>query len=129
MITFFMAFYSYLFYGIFMEEQNRKKTRFQANFEGYYRLKNNIDWYDCFIYDISETGTLIRMKQTLIVDDELEICLNSEDKSDVIQGKVANVKGQVAGIQFSTKNVSEIIEKTIERAFKKSRIQKKGHGF
>ncbi len=124
-----MAFYSYLIYGVFMTEKNRKNTRFQANFEGYFRLKNSREWQDCYIYDISESGTLIRIKQSLIVDDILELCLNTENKEDVISGKVANVQGHVAGIEFSTKNVHIIIDRAIERAFKKARSDKKERGF
>lgn len=112
-----------------MKEQNRKKTRFQANFDGYFRFKNSLDWQSCYIYDISETGTLLRIKQILVIDDELEICLNAEDKSDVIYGKVANVQGQVAGIEFTTTNINQIVDRAIERAFTKARSDKKRHGF
>lgn len=124
-----MAFYSYLIYGIFMTEKNRKKTRFQANFEGYFRLKNSLEWQSCYIYDISESGTLIRIKQSLIVDDILELCLDIDNKDDIISGKVANVQGQVAGIEFSTKNINVFIDRAIERAFTKARSDKKGRGF
>lgn len=112
-----------------MKEKNRKDTRFQANFDGYYRLVNSLDWLECFIYDISSSGTLIRVKQTLLVDDELEICLNSEDRSDIITGKVANVLGQVAGIEFTSKNVNQIVNKAIDRAFSKARVEFKGYGY
>ena len=57
-----------------MEEKNRKKTRFLANFDGLYRFSKTKELLDCYIYDISETGTLIRMKQTLVIGDILEIC-------------------------------------------------------
>ena len=112
-----------------MTEKNRQKTRFQANFEGYFRLKNNLEWQDCYIYDISESGTLIRIKQTLIVEDILELCLDIDNIDDVILGKVANVQGQVAGVEFSTKNINVIIDSAIERAFTKARRDKKGRGF
>lgn len=111
-----------------MKEKNRKKTRFIANFEGSYRLKNSSDWLNCYIYDISETGTLIRMKQTLIIGDLLEICLDIDNRKDIILGIVANVQGQVAGIEFNTLNIHKIIDKSIERAFSKARKEKKGYG-
>ncbi len=112
-----------------MNLKDRKKTRFIANFDGFYRLRNQIDWQDCHIYDISETGTLIRIKQSLIVDDWIEICLDIENKTDVIIGKVANVQGQVAGIKFDTKNVHEIVDRAIDRAFSQARSSKKRFGF
>ncbi len=108
-----------------MEEKNRKKTRFLANFDGLYRFSKTKEWLDCYIYDISETGTLIRMKQTLVIGDILEICLDSENTKDIIIGKVANVKGQVAGIEFTSKNIQPIIDKAIDSAFNKTRTEKK----
>jgi len=120
-----MAFYSYLIYVIFMNEKFRKKTRFQANFDGYFRLRYADKWQDCYIYDISESGTLLRIKQTLVVGDELEICLDINNTNDVIVGTVANVQGQVAGIEFKTKNINLIVDRAIERAFEEARKDKK----
>ncbi len=109
-----------------MEMKDRKNTRFTANFDGLYRLRNQYEWLECYIYDISETGALIKMNQTLLKDDIVEICLDLEQKSDVIIGVVANIKGQVAGIHFTTKNINSIVNKAIERAFLKARKGKKG---
>lgn len=111
-----------------MSEKNRKNTRFIANFDGAFRLKGSYEWQDCYIYDISESGTLIRMKQSLLVDDELEICLNINNLSDVIEGRVANVSGQVAGIEFITTNVRTIVDRAIEKAFSNKRDKKEGAG-
>lgn len=122
-----MAFYLYLFYLFNMEEKNRKKTRFQANFDGYFRLKNSIDWQNCYIYDISETGTLLRIKQTLLPGDELEICLDSESRKDIIEGRVANVQGQVAGVEFTTKHIEKIVSRAIDKAFSSGRSPKKSY--
>ncbi|MBN2618274.1 MAG: PilZ domain-containing protein [Spirochaetales bacterium] len=109
-----------------MSEKDRKKTRFIANFDGVFRFKGSTDWQNCYIYDISETGTLIRMKQTLIVGDILEISLDHDDKTNIITGKVANVSGQVAGVEFISGEVGKIVDKAIKRAFSQSRPLKKG---
>lgn len=108
-----------------MSERNRKKTRFIANFDGCFRLKGSYEWQDCYIYDISETGTLIRMRQSLLVDDEVEICLNINNLTDVIEGRVANTHGQVAGIEFITQNVGPIVDRAIDKAFSDKLNKKK----
>lgn len=111
-----------------MEKYNRKKTRFIANFDGYYRLQNSVDWEDCYIYDISETGALLRIKQTVIIGDILEICFDIDNKNDVIVGTIANVQGQVAGVEFETTHINDIVDRAIERAFSKARTAKKRYG-
>ena len=111
-----------------MDKMNRKNTRFVANFDGYYRLANDPVWEDCYIYDISETGALLRIKQSLIIGDKLEICLDIDNKKDAIHGVVANVQGQVAGVKFETTGVDEIVDRALDRAFSKSRTEKKRYG-
>lgn len=111
-----------------MEKYKRKNTRFIANFEGSYRLKNSKHWEDCYIYDISEKGALLRIKQFLIKGDELEICLDIENREDIILGNVVNIQGQVAGVEFETTDINRIVDSALERAFSKARTDKKRYG-
>ncbi|MGL1890342.1 MAG: PilZ domain-containing protein [Spirochaetaceae bacterium] len=112
-----------------MEFKNRKETRFIANFDGFYRLENTYEWLECYIYDISESGTLLKIKQPLFKDDRVEICLNTDDTDDIITGTVVNTKGQIVGIELTTKNASDIIKSSIDRAFAGARSAKKKSGF
>lgn len=105
-----------------MNESNRKEPRFIARFDGFYRLKNTTEWLDCYIYDISSSGASLSVKQTLVRSDQMEICLNKEDKSNVIIAIVANVSHHVVGIKFVSQNAEEIIEKAVQRAKDKSRF-------
>lgn len=107
-----------------MNESKRKEPRFTARFDGFYRLKNSTKWLECYIYDISESGASLSIKQILLRSDQLEICLNKEDRSNVIIGVVANVSNHVVGIKFISKNAQDIIDAAIERAKDKSKFIK-----
>lgn len=104
-----------------MSEQERKEPRFIAHFEGFYRFKNTSEWYDCFISDISDSGANIRLNQSLIIGDQIELCLDKEEKDNVIAGIVANVMGQSVGVQFNSKDTEEIIDLAVKKAFEKAR--------
>ncbi len=107
-----------------MEEKNRKEPRFIAQFDGYYRLGQDFDWYPCFIFDISDSGASLRLNQTMIKGDEIEICLNPNNENDAIPAKVANVSGKAVGIQFTASNGRKIIELASKKAFEKARVKK-----
>lgn len=105
-----------------MDANNRKEPRFIAHFDGFYRLKNNTEWLDCYIYDISASGASIRTNQTLLRSDQLEICLDKEDKTNVIIGVVANSSGHVVGVKFVSKNAESIIDEAVKTAIRKTKF-------
>ena len=107
-----------------MEIKDRKKTRFIAHFDGFYRLRNDGEWYECYIYDISESGAQIRIKQLLIIGDEIEICLDPEISTQYLTATVANEKGQIIGIQFTNNQLKSIIDSAVQKAFKRTRSRK-----
>ncbi|OQY40416.1 MAG: hypothetical protein B6229_01815 [Spirochaetaceae bacterium 4572_7] len=107
-----------------MEIKDRKKTRFMAHFDGFYRLKNSQEWFDCYIYDISESGAQIRIRQLLVVGDKLEICLNPEIRTQYLTATVANEKGQLIGIEFTNNQLKSIIDSAVQKAFKRTSSRK-----
>lgn len=104
-----------------MEEKVRKEPRFIAHFDGFYRFKNSLDWHDCFIYDISDSGASIRLNQTLVVGDQIEVALDKYNRSSIITAIVANVVGQSVGVKFKSHDADEIIDLAMKKAFEKSR--------
>lgn len=104
-----------------MKDNDRKEPRFVAHFDGFYRFKNTSEWHDCFISDISDSGANIRLNQSLIIGDQIEICLDVDHKDKVISGTVANVMGQSVGVKFSSKDADEIIDLAVKKAFNKAR--------
>lgn len=103
-----------------MNEDKRRETRFIARIDGYYRLKNTTEWLDCYIYDISESGASLSVKQILLRSDQMEICLDKDDKTNIIIAIVANVSNHVVGVKFVSHNAQKIIDSAVKRAKEKT---------
>lgn len=107
-------------------EKSRKEPRFIAHFDGYYKLNSDAEWHPCYIYDISDSGASIRLNQTLVIGDIIEISLDEDYKSHVIPATVANVVGQSVGIMFKDNDADEIIDLAVKKAFNNSRNKPAG---
>lgn len=105
----------------FGESKTKRKTRFNAHFEGFYRLKGMDEWLNCYIYDVSETGAAIRVNQTLLEKDKLDIKIKSEE-TPVIEALVVNTSNQKVGVKFLTENSAEIIKVIIEDLYKNIKL-------
>lgn len=105
-----------------MDATNRKEPRFIAHFDGFYRLKNNTEWLECYIYDISTSGASIRTSQILLRSDQIELCLDKEDKTNVIIAIVVNVSAHVVGVKFVSKNAESIIDEAVKTAMRKTKF-------
>lgn len=104
-----------------MEDIERKEPRFIAHFDGYYRFPEETEWHSCFIYDISDSGASIRLNQTLIIGDIIEISLDEDYRTNIITATVANVVGQSVGLMFNPHDANEIVDLAVKKAFNNSR--------
>ena len=85
----------------------RKYSRAVVNVEADYsiskrRLKNKYedDWVNCELYDISQNGLSLRVKQILVKDEPIKIRITFEKKMYIFDALIMNVNGQRIGVKY-----------------------------
>ncbi len=85
----------------------RKQIRASININVSYstskiRVRNKLDdcWINCELYDISESGLSLRVKQCLVLNEPIKIKIMIEKKRYIYNALIKNVNAQRIGVKY-----------------------------
>ena len=82
------------------KDVERKGFRLTLNLKAQYRRVGDIEFRDCYIINISETGMAIETKTHFSQGDKLEIIFSLRREQSSFKGIVAYSLGKEVGLQF-----------------------------
>ncbi len=84
----------------------RRAFRFSVGLDAGYMIYN--EWCACEIIDISSRGAALKTRQVFLPGDTLKLRLSFENRTVLVDARVAYQSGQKAGIAFSERDLDGI---------------------